>query len=226
MKTLAKVVVGSRLHGLDNPKSDWDYRGIHIHDLKDVLSPFQTLKNTSWIEGDIDDTSYELSDFCKMATRGNATYLEVFFSNQIIETSPIHKEMQENWIKFLDTDAFAKASLGYAHNQKNKFEDRDPVGVKGQFRRHKFAVAYSRVMWQCTEFMKTGEFKCQIDEGEFKNQMLRWKNEWNDSFTMEAIETYYRQEAELEEAWQNTKFKYKPDIEWIEDFILRAYKGE
>lgn len=226
MQTLAKVVVGSRLHGLDNPNSDWDYRGIHIHDLKDVLSPFQTLKNTSWIEGDIDDTSYELSDFCKMATRGNATYLEVFFSNQIIETSPIHKEMQDNWAKFVDTDAFAKASLGYAHNQKNKFEDRDPVGVKGQFRRHKFAVAYSRVMWQCIEFMKTGQFRCQIDEGYYKNQMLRWKNEWNDSFTMEAIETYYKQEAELEEVWQNTKFKYKPDVEWIEDFICRAYKGE
>jgi len=62
-KIITKVVVGSRLHGLANDRSDWDYRGIHITPLKDVLSPFKTLKNTSWIEGDIDNTSYELADF-------------------------------------------------------------------------------------------------------------------------------------------------------------------
>lgn len=41
MKTVTKVVVGSRLHGLANEKSDWDYRGIHMYDLKDTLSPFK-----------------------------------------------------------------------------------------------------------------------------------------------------------------------------------------
>jgi predicted nucleotidyltransferase len=50
IKLLTKVVVGSRLHGLDTPTSDWDYRGIHIYPLKDALSPFKTLKNTQWIE--------------------------------------------------------------------------------------------------------------------------------------------------------------------------------
>lgn len=85
MKILTKVVVGSRLHGLDTPESDWDYRGIHIHNLKEALSPFRKLKNTTWIEGDEDNTSYELRDFCKNATKGNATILEVFFSNQVVE---------------------------------------------------------------------------------------------------------------------------------------------
>jgi uncharacterized protein len=70
---LAKVVVGSRLHGTFNEQSDWDYRGIHISPLKDVLSPFKTQKNTTWIEGDEDNTSYELAEFCKLATKGNAT---------------------------------------------------------------------------------------------------------------------------------------------------------
>lgn len=51
MKQLTKVLVGSRLHGLDTPTSDYDYRGIHIQNLQDVLSPFKTLKNTTWIEG-------------------------------------------------------------------------------------------------------------------------------------------------------------------------------
>jgi len=86
MKILTKVVVGSRLHGLDTPTSDWDYRGIHVSELKDVVSPFKTLKNTTWIEGDEDNTSYELAEFCKLATKGNATILEVFFSDKVTET--------------------------------------------------------------------------------------------------------------------------------------------
>ena len=36
MKILAKVLVGSRLHGLDTPESDYDYRGIHISSLQDI----------------------------------------------------------------------------------------------------------------------------------------------------------------------------------------------
>lgn len=226
MRQIAKVLVGSRLHGLDNSASDYDYRGIHLHDLESLLSPYQTLKNTSWIEGKEDDTSYEIRDFCKLAIHGNATILEVFFSDIIYETSPEHKEMRDNWTKFMDTDNFVKASLGYATNNKNKFEERNPVGERGQYRRHKFAIAYCRVLWQCLEFLKTGVFKCQIDEGEFKDMLLRWKNEWDDSFTMEAIETFYKLEREVLEAWEATEYKYKPDIEWIENFILRTYKND
>jgi predicted nucleotidyltransferase len=50
MKTLVKCVVGSKLHGLDTPESDTDYRGIFLYPLKEVVNPFQTLKNTHWIE--------------------------------------------------------------------------------------------------------------------------------------------------------------------------------
>lgn len=225
MRQIAKVLVGSRLHGLDNDNSDFDYRGIFMHSAIEKISPFKTLKNTSWIEGDEDNTSYELADFCKLATHGNATILEVFFSDRIIETSDIHREMSDNWTKFMDTRKFIDASLGYAKNQKAKFEDRNPVGVKGQFRRHKFAVAYARVMWQCLEFLKTGEFKCRIDEGEFKDTLLKWKNNWDDKYTMEVIEMFYKLEAELLEYKDNIpeQFNYKPDIEWIENFIYRSY---
>lgn len=228
MKQIAKVLAGSRLHGLDTPESDYDYRGIHMHEPKDIFSPFKTLKNTSWIEGEEDDTSYELGDFCKGAVHGNATYLEVLFSNRVIVTSEIHAEMVANWTKFMDTKKFIDASLGYAKNQKTKFEERNPIGVKGQFRRHKFAVAYARVMWQCIEFLKTGEFKCQIDEGDFKDMLLRWKNNWDDKYTMEVIGMFYELEAELLSYKDNIpeRFNYKPDLDWIEDFIYRSYINE
>lgn len=222
MKILAKVVVGSRLHGLASESSDWDYRGIHIHSLKEVLSPFKKLANTSWIEGDVDDTSYELADFCKTATRGNPTILEVFFSDQIAETSPTHQMMKNNWQKFVDTDNLVMASRGYASNQLNKMELFEDIGAKGQSRTPKFAVAYIRVLWQCVEFLRTGEFKCEIDDPQLRTFLLNIKNEWDIRLVPELTEMFSTLQADVSREWAKAP-KLKPDIPWIEDFIYDAY---
>lgn len=223
-KTLTKVVVGSRLHGLHNDKSDYDFRGVHIHELKDVLSPFKTLKNTSWIEGDEDNTSYELADFCKQAVHGNATILEVFFSNQVVETTPIAEKMRANWLKFMDTDKFVMASRGYAQNQYNKMQLFEDVGIRNNHRTGKFAVAYCRVLWQCAEFLKTGVFKCAIDEGDLRQFLLKLKAGWKEDYIPEATELFVKLQSEVTEAWK-TAPKMKPDIKWIEEFIYEAYSN-
>lgn len=230
MKIITQVVVGSRLHGLERPESDWDYRGIHINDLRDVLSPFKTVKNTSWIEGDVDNTSYELADFCKSAIHGNATILEVFFSNKIITTSPLADEMRENWTRFMDTQRFVMASRGYAHNQWNKFYNFESAGIKGQERTSKFAVAFLRVMWQCEQFLLTGRFECSLADSDIYGLLKKIK-----PLTVDEIQPYLPEivgamsdmnmrvsVAESKSAFMNMH----PDIDWIEDFIYRAYVGD
>lgn len=230
MKQIAKVLVGSRLHGLHTESSDYDYRGIHMHDLRDKLSPFQTLKNTTWIEGDEDNTSYELADFCKQAVHGNATILEVFFSDKIIESSGIHRELKENWEKFIDTKRFVAASRGYAHNQWNKFYNFEDAGILGQQRTAKFAVAFLRVMWQCEQFLLTGEFKCNLEESDLYPLLKRIKPMSLDEirpFTPEIVAAMDDMSRRVAVAESKSEFMYmKPDIEWIEDFIYRAYTGE
>jgi len=226
MKVITEVLVGSRLHGLHNEQSDYDYRGVYMYPLKDVLSPFKTLKNTSWIEGDIDNTSYELAQFCKEATHGNATILEVFFSNEIKQTTSIADEMRTNWQKFIDTDKFVEASRGYAHNQYNKMNLFESAGVKGQERTAKFAIAYVRVLWQCAEFLKTGEFKCQITDPTIRDFLLTIK-----PLTVKQLQPYIPRLTEMfmemqkavTDAYSRTTHKLKPDINWIENFIYEAY---
>lgn len=216
MKILTKVLVGSRLHGLENENSDWDYRGIHINPLKDVLSPFKKTKNTSWIEGDEDNTSYELADFCKHATVGNATILEVFFSDKIIESTPVADEMRRNWKSFMDSDRFVAASRGYAANQYNKMQLFDP-----DKRTPKFAVAYCRVLWQATEFLRTGTFPCQI-QGDLKEFLLRVKNNFSPEIIPELTAMMPRLQTELTDAYKDAEI-LKPNIKWIEEFIYDAY---
>lgn len=222
---LTKVLVGSRLHGLYSEKSDYDYRGIHMHSLKDILSPFRTLKNTTWIEGDVDNTSYELADFCKQATHGNATILEVFFSNQVATSTPVADEMRANWQKFMDTDKFVEASRGYAHNQYNKMNLFESTGIKGQERTAKFAIAYIRVLWQCAEFLKTGQFKCQIEEP-LRTFLLTIKpltvTELQ-PYVPELTERFMELQKAVTDAYKITQHRLKPDVMWIEEFIYDAY---
>ena len=227
MKVLTKVVVGSRLHGTNREDSDWDFRGIHISSLKEVLSPFHKLKNTNWIEGDEDNTSYELAEFCKLATKGNATILEVFFSDQIIETTPIIDEMRANWKKFMNTHQFIDASRGYAHNQWNKFYNFEDAGINGQERTAKFAIAFLRVMWQCEQFLLTGEFKCSLDDCDFRDLIVKIKHlsvKEIQQYLPEIVTAMGDMNNRVSVAMSKSKFMdMKPDIEWIEDFIERAY---
>lgn len=227
-KEIAKVLVGSRLHGTYRPDSDYDYRGIYMSGITDKLSPFRKEKTTSWIEGNEDDTSYELAEFCKLATKGNATIWEVFKSDKIIETSAIHKEMQENWLKFMDTKNFVNASRGYAHNQWNKFFNRDDIGEMNQNRTAKFAISFLRVMWQCEQFLRTGEFYCNLENSDVIDLIKSIKGLSAEELAPQAPEIY-RKMDELErrvyEAWSTTEYKdLKPDIPYIEDFIVRSYQ--
>jgi predicted nucleotidyltransferase len=227
IKILTEVLVGSRLHGTHTKKSDYDYRGIHIHPLQDVLSPFKTIKNTTWIEGDIDNTSYELADFCKQATHGNATILEVFFSDQIVKTTPIADKMRENWTKFFDTRKFIMASRGYSHNQWNKFYNFEDVGALGQERTAKFAIAFLRVMWQCEQFLLTGKFECDLTNADIFPLIKTIK-----PLSLKEIQEYLPEivaamsDMNMRVSVAESKSKFlgmSPDIQWIERFIHEAY---
>lgn len=229
MKILTKVLVGSRLHGLHTETSDYDYRGIHIQPLSDILSPFKTTKNTSWIEGDEDNTSYELADFCKQATKGNATILEVFFSNEIIESSPEIDNMRANWKKFMDTHHFINASRGYAHNQWNKFYNFESAGVNGQERTAKFATAFLRVMWQCEQFLLTGDFKCSLINSDLFPLLKKIKPlsvKEIQPHLPEIVAAMSEMDMRVAKAEGDASpeiLEMKPDIRWIEEFIFDAY---
>jgi hypothetical protein len=124
----------------------------------------------------------------------------------------------------MDTDKFVMASKGYAQNQLNKMYLFEDDGKLGQRRTGKFVVAYMRVMWQCLTFLDTGEFVCSIPNGEMKDFMLLAKSDWKAEYTPIATQWFSTLQTSVSKAW-STAPKMKPDIEWIEDFIYRAYKG-
>lgn len=218
MKAIREVIIGSRLHWLAGPDSDTDIRGIHISPLKTFLSPYKKVKNTAWIEGDIDNTSYELSEFCKMASNWNPNILEILWSPLIEKENKLWRELVENREKFLDSTRIYEAFRGYAKNQYNKMNLFTP-----DQRTPKFAVAYLRTMYQWEQLLRTGTFDTEMT-WEFKDFL------WNVKYNFESIKTadlaaqFEKLNMRLTETYYKYPDKFKPDLEWIENFILKAYK--
>lgn len=219
IKVIHKVVVGSRLHNLCNEQSDFDYRGIHMHSLRDVFNPFMKLKNTSWIEGDEDNTSFELMDFCKVATKGNPTILEVLYSNNVVETTDLGKEMVANREKFLHSKYIFDAHRGYAHNQYAKMNLFTPDA-----RTPKFAVAYIRSLLQGISLLRTGSFSPQIPD-EWRDYLMNVKYNWSPDLIPDLGKKFAQLEVDIADAFHSNADKFKPDYEWISDFVYRAYKN-
>lgn len=222
MKTILKVVVGSRLHGLNKPDSDYDYRGIFMHPMIDMISPFRKPKNTSWIEGDEDNTAYELREFAKMATYGNPTILEILWSNKIEQTSKIGEILRDNRHKFLDSTRIFEAHKGYAHNQYAKAKLFDP-----DERTPKFIIAYLRSLEQAAQLLGTGDFN-PVMEGELKDFMLEVKYQYGPHLGMEVTRRMTQAQQDLIDAYAHNQETggFRPDIPWIENFLMGAYSGE
>ncbi len=220
MELIHKVVVGSRLHGLSNENSDYDYRGIFKHDLKSRLSPFKKLKNTHWIEGDEDNTTYELGEFCKFASKGNPTILEILWSNQVIETSTVGKILVENRHKFLNSEDIYNSHVGYAHNQYTKMKLFTP-----DERTPKFAVAYIRSLLQGIDLLKHGDFCPQVSK-EWQEYLLTVKYDWHVDLVPELSQRFRQLQSDILEARIQNLNKYKPDIEWIEDLVYSSYMNQ
>lgn len=167
---LLKALVGSRAHGLNTPESDYDYRGVYALPTRDILSLGFKYSGTSWIEGNVDDTSYEIGHFLQLCTKANPSVLEVLLSKQTPITTPYADEMRELFpIMYTPKDAF-NAFAGYAKNQQKKLLE-DHLD-----RRLKFGVAYVRTSYNLVELFETGNFSLEVVCPIKKQTLLDIKN--------------------------------------------------
>lgn len=105
MTILAKTLHGSRLYGLDNPKSDWDYKSIHLPPLRDCLllrasRNVHTEGNVGGVKAEFE--SFALQEFLALASRGeDVAICMLHVSNgDVVETSPAFEELRANKHRF------------------------------------------------------------------------------------------------------------------------------
>lgn len=219
MQNILKVVVGSRLHNLHNENSDYDYRGVFKDNLINIISPFKKQRNTAWIEGKEDDTSYELINFCKMAASSNPTILEILWSDLIISSNEVGKELIKNREKFLSKEKVYLAGLGYASNQLKKMDLYNPDPK----RTPKTIVAYIRVLRQTIDLLNFGTFN-PVYEYDDRNFIIEIKYNFSNNLIPKISEKMLKIRHDLENSYKNSMLQEEADIEWIENFLLNVYK--
>jgi len=210
MKSILKVLVGSRAHGLNDKNSDYDYRGVFVVPTDDLFKIGNTKKNTSWVEGKVDDTSWEVSHFLKLAVKCNPSVLEVFLAPEVSVTQD-GKELIALFPYVWNSVDVMNAFIGYGHNQRKKFLE------KKDGRPDKFAVAYIRTLRNAYQLLTTGTFDVEVKDSMLKECLLRYKK--GIYRIGEIIDYAERLENKVREAYLANS-KKETDIDKINQYLI------
>ncbi len=222
---ILRCIVGSQAHGLASPKSDFDYRGVYVMPTSEILKIGAKIENTNWVEGNEDNTSWEIGHFLNMATHCNPTILETFLAPMVsiksFEIAVIGNELRSLFPYVWNSTDVMNAFIGYGLNQRKKFfEDKDK-------RASKYAVAYLRTLYQGWELIKTGTFTIRIADTEIGETLKKWKalssTEILKNHAGEVISTCLKWEELLRREYSNTPRK-ETNIEPINKFLLKIRK--
>ncbi len=217
-KVILKCLVGSRAHGLHTPESDYDYRGVFVVPTADILKVGARTKNTHWIEGQTDDTMYEIGHFLHLATKCNPTILEVFLAEPQDNGSVANMwgaDLRALFPYVWNSRDVMNAFIGYGLNQRKKFLD------KKDERPHKYATAYLRTLYQAYELLTTGMFTVKAADTEVGEQLKRFKNA--DYTIGDVIQTAYEWEEKVRNAYEKNPDK-ETDFEKVNEFLLKVRK--
>lgn len=213
---ILRALVGSHAHGLATEESDYDYRAVFVQPTEEILSIGGKTQNNQWIEGDIDNVSYEIGHFLFLATKSNPTILETLVApaQKIPVTDSVigfGEELRALFPVLWDSNAALNAFKGYGYNQRKKFLDN-----KDQ-RANKYAVAWLRTLILADELFTEGTMTLDV-RGHAEYQTLwNWKNGfWRLGEVMDKTAQW---EQRVDAVFLRHK-KKQPDIKRINGFLM------
>lgn len=226
-KEILKVLVGSQAHGLANAESDFDYRAVFVQPTTEILKLGGTIKNTNWIEGKEDNTSWEIGHFLNMAVHCNPTILEVFLAPRVgFNTDDMYYTPWDNFGTELralfphiwNSKGVMDAFIGYGHNQQKKFlEDKDGRAAK-------YAVAYLRTLMHAHQLLTTGTFVEKIVDCDSPYLVQKLKDWKAGKYEVgDVIQTCTDMRKAVEHAYKQNPDK-QTNLEPVNEFLLKVRK--
>lgn len=221
MTEILKVLVGSQAHGLADETSDFDYRAVFIEPTSEHLRIGGKIKNTNWVEGDNDNTAWEIGHFLQLATRCNPTILEVFHApivSGIVSWNP-ERPSSTDRLRSLFSDVWnvkdlVNSHVGYGLNQRKKFlEDKDG-------RKSKYASAYLRTLFQAYSLLTDGVYPVNMKDTPIYETLLRYRR--GEYEYGEVIDTCLGWQRKLEKVAGCTA--KETNLSSVNDFLLQIRK--
>jgi len=231
---LVKSLGGSRAYGLENPASDYDYRGVFLNgDLNYILGldkyEYQELPGE-------EDTKYkELRHFLNLLKQANTECLEIMFTEPVdfLEVDPLFLELQKHKFELLDSERAFKTLRGYMAGERLLANGtrtgrlggkrHDQVKLLG-FSPKNFTQLF-RLSWVGTIIFQEGLFPVNVKKHDvkFAEFLLSIKNT-PENWTKEELNTLVDEyEERLNKSFDSRKFNYTFNQELANNFVLKAY---
>jgi predicted nucleotidyltransferase len=210
--TILAVVVGSRAYGLSGPGSDHDRRGVYAAPTRLF---WRLDKPPTHLDGPLPEQfSWEIERFCDLARQGNPTVLEVLWSPLVEQIDDLGQDLRSVRRAFLSRRV-AQTYGAYARDQLTKVANRrDRTGQTN----HKQAMHMIRLLHAGTHLLRTGEVL--VDVTPLRDRLLAIKQGAVPFPTLTAWAADLQ--AELAAAAQTTHLPAEPDLETIDQLLLRV----
>jgi len=217
---ILKALVGSRLHGLHNKNSDYDWKSIQVSPLRDIISPFRKQKNKETISKSEDICNYELTHFAKLFADCNPTILEILWAKDFEIKYSLGEELISRKSCMLQKDKIFYSHRGYANDQRSKMS----LNCPNENRTAKAIVACIRVMHQGISLLRTKDFNPEVIDPELKKVLYQIKYTFRaEEHVAIALDIIHSLEQEFQDVYDNCKLEFSPDFPWLEDFLLNCY---
>lgn len=171
MITLAKVVGGSHMYGLNTPDSDYDERYVFMHDTLGPTIGLERFEHLDERGGAEDKFGFELRHYLNLMRKTNSQVIEIVFAEKYIELHPLFDELIiKNRHRLLDTERMFKSLMGYMHGER-RLANGERVGVlggkrKAQLDKYGFSpknfVQLFRLAWCGVHFIRNQVFPTNI----------------------------------------------------------------
>ncbi len=109
--------MGSRGYGLERPESDYDYRGVYIHEDMHNLIGMGRHDHDQKQQGDTDQVYNEFRHNLNLLYKGNTQSLELLFNENWIEITDEWKHVQKNRNKLVDSERIFSCLRGYMQGE-------------------------------------------------------------------------------------------------------------
>ena len=180
----------------------------------EILKVGGSVDQTSWIDGAVDDTQWELSKFLMLSTKSNPTVLETFLA-PVKEGSEWSDEIRALFPHIWNSADVKNAFIGYGLNQRKKFFDN-----KDQ-RAPKYATAYLRVLYNAWQLLSTGTFSVNLAGSPVFDQCKKFKA--GDYQVGEVIQACFEWETKVLAAYKQNPDK-QTNLEPVNELLLKIRK--
>lgn len=225
---ILRCLVGSRAYGtvINNPPSDFDFKGIFIAPECEVLGIVREQETRRYSK---DDHNYSIRHFARLATKCVPNVLELLFCEQdcvVLETDE-GRELRDNRKLFLSKRCVAPY-IGYAEGQlkksalvpTNRGQGRQDIVAKYGYD-CKFAMHTIRLLNSAFDLLRTGTLIVNRPEAPLLLD-IRFGNAFKDYADFKAYAINLIEKIREEE--DSSPLPDKPYVEQINDLIIEIQK--